>query len=150
MICMCIMIFLNSFYFYILDKQMFISISVIPWTDDRIMHTLCNLSRPLLPGENIYISINYRPISRDRIIALDDTGLKYLGDLSSIYPRVVRNGIHLCEVTGLHNKQTWSAEFLYQEPGMFKNPKPKYVFISIFFPIFALILFLHTETKMLQ
>ncbi|XP_063424376.1 uncharacterized protein LOC134708046 [Mytilus trossulus] len=98
------------------DKQMFIGISVIPWSSDRIMHTLCNLSRPLLPGENIYISINYIPISRDRIIALDDTGLQYLGDLSSFYQSVVRNGIHLCEVTGLHNKQKWSAEFLYQEP----------------------------------
>ncbi|CAC5395629.1 unnamed protein product [Mytilus coruscus] len=98
------------------DNQMSINISVIPLSDDRIMHTLCNLSRPLLPGENLYISINYRPIATDRIFALDGTALQYAGDLTSIYPRVLRNGIHLCKVTGLHNKQKWSAEFLYQEP----------------------------------
>ena len=78
-------------------------------------YTRCTLSRPLLPGENIYVFINEKPM---RNVLRDSPSLdQYLLEHSGIYPRIDRHGYHRCEVRGLRNKQKWSAELFYQEPG---------------------------------
>lgn len=78
-------------------------------------YTRCNLSRSLLPGENIYVFINDKPLNN--VFRDTANGLQYLLDHSRIYPRIDRHGYHRCEVRGLRNKQKWSADLFYQEPG---------------------------------
>ena len=94
-----------------------LTVGVVLWTSDQMKHTQCNLSRPLSTGEKLSIYVSNRPL--DFIYTLDDQKLQYLVDLSLVYPKVLMNGIHRCEVRGLHNKQIWSAEIYYQEPGRF-------------------------------
>ena len=107
-----------TFYFPFLDRQMDITIDTVKLSRaDGILkpYTRCNLSRSLLPGENIYVFINDKPMnnfSRDSA-----NGLQYLLDHSRIYPPIDRHGYHRCEVRGLRNKQKWSADLFYQEPG---------------------------------
>ena len=94
-----------------LDRDMKIDIEIVILTSDRLTFTQCNLSRPLLPGEDIVILVNDRPI-----YTTQGSNVQYLGDSSSLYPRIQRNGYHRCEVRGLHNKQIWSKELYYEQP----------------------------------
>jgi hypothetical protein len=79
-----------------------IDIEIVILTSDRLTFTQCNLSRPLLPGEDIVILVNDRPI-----YTTQGSNVQYLGDSSSLYPRIQGNGYNRCEVRGLHNNQIW-------------------------------------------
>jgi hypothetical protein len=107
-----------TFYFPFLDRQMHITIDTVKLlrtSEIPTPYTRCTLSRSLLPGENIYVFINDKPMNNVFQDSLNK--LQYLLDHSRIYTRIDRHGYHRCEVRGLRNKQKWSADLFYQESG---------------------------------
>jgi hypothetical protein len=53
-----------------------IDIEIVILTSDRLTFTQCNLSRPLLPGEDIVILVNDRPI-----YTTQGSNVQYLGTM---------------------------------------------------------------------
>ena len=107
----------SLYYTLYLDRDMKIDIATVVLTSDMLAFTQCNLSRPLLPGEDISILVNDRPIRTTQ----GSSNVQYLGDISSLYPRIQRNGYHRCEVRGLHNQQIWSIELYYEQPSEYEE-----------------------------